>query len=89
MSLPLLPLRQQERELQVQQRPESRSLTASPQMLRAECGKQFSCASDLKRMHFALAGNSRGVLSFVGLCVHAPITFRTPIFETVRDGNTP
>jgi hypothetical protein len=88
MSLPLPSLSQQPLKL-LNQRPDIRSFSASPQMLRAECGKQFSCASDLKRMHFALAGNSRGVLSFVGLCVHAPITFRTPIFETVRDGNTP
>jgi hypothetical protein len=66
MSLPLLPLRQQHPEL-VNQRPDIRSLTASPQVLRAECGKQFSTARcTLKRLAlFALVSNGRGAFHFV------------------------
>jgi hypothetical protein len=62
---PLLPLRQQHPEL-VNQRPDIRSLTASPQMLRAECGKNsVSCASDLKRTLFAPTVRGAGLFRFV------------------------
>jgi hypothetical protein len=52
----LRPLCQQQRELEIEQRPQPRRFSARFQVLRAESGKQIlSCASDLKRTFFALA----------------------------------
>jgi hypothetical protein len=72
MSLPLLPLRQQERELQVQKRPESRCLTARPQMLRAESGKNSVswARCTLKRLALLPAGRKVGGLFHFGV-VHS------------------
>jgi hypothetical protein len=64
MSLPLLPLRQQHPEL-VNQRPDIRCLTASPQMLRAESGKQSLSCVRPEADAFALVSNGRGAFHFV------------------------
>jgi hypothetical protein len=65
MSSPPPSLSQQPLKL-LNHRPDIRSLTASPQMLRAECGKNsVSCASDLKRTLFAPTVRGAGLFRFV------------------------
>jgi hypothetical protein len=68
----LRPLRQEQRQLQREQRTQPRRFSARFQVLRAESGKQIlSCASDLKRTFFAPTGNGGGRFS-LRLVRHEP-----------------